>query len=126
MEGTFVIDVVEASDEVSDVLDASDEIDDSTAGVDDDDEDACPEVLVYGPGVEHGLLYSFVSVFVCDIREVGVGEQLVIRVDGPGGRHFKSKTNAVASNTSVAETACIKSLLTLPLSTCSRCRKKHW
>nr|CAD7463461.1 unnamed protein product [Timema tahoe] len=42
------------------------------------------KVRVYGPGVEHGVLASFQSRFICDTRGAGAG-QLTVRVRGPKG-----------------------------------------
>ena len=40
------------------------------------------QVKVYGPGIEHGVLASFQSRFICDTRGAGAG-QLTVRVKGP-------------------------------------------
>jgi len=42
------------------------------------------KVKVYGPGIEHGVLASFQSRFICDTRGAGAG-QLTVRVRGPKG-----------------------------------------
>ncbi|KAK6644516.1 hypothetical protein RUM43_000783 [Polyplax serrata] len=42
------------------------------------------KVRVYGPGVEHGVLATFQSRFICDTRGAGAG-QLTVRVRGPKG-----------------------------------------
>ncbi|XP_063231927.1 LOW QUALITY PROTEIN: filamin-C [Bacillus rossius redtenbacheri] len=42
------------------------------------------KVRVYGPGIEHGVLASFQSRFICDTRGAGAG-QLTVRVRGPKG-----------------------------------------
>ncbi|XP_033250823.1 filamin-C-like isoform X2 [Drosophila miranda] len=39
---------------------------------------------VYGPGIEHGVLATFQSRFICDTRGAGAG-QLTVRVRGPKG-----------------------------------------
>lgn len=39
---------------------------------------------MYGPGVEHGVLATFQSRFICDTRGAGAG-QLTVRVRGPKG-----------------------------------------
>lgn len=47
----------------------------------------CPcvfKVRVYGPGIEHGVLATFQSRFICDTRGAGAG-QLTVRVRGPKG-----------------------------------------
>jgi filamin len=41
-------------------------------------------VRVYGPGIEHGVLATFQSRFICDTRGAGAG-QLTVRVRGPKG-----------------------------------------
>ena len=41
-------------------------------------------VQVLGPGVEHGVLMTFRSVFVCDTRGAGGGE-LAVSIKGPKG-----------------------------------------
>lgn len=43
-----------------------------------------PQVRVYGPGIEHGVLATFQSRFICDTRGAGAG-QLTVRVRGPKG-----------------------------------------
>uniref|UniRef100_A0A1I8FB65 Ig-like domain-containing protein n=1 Tax=Macrostomum lignano TaxID=282301 RepID=A0A1I8FB65_9PLAT len=40
-------------------------------------------VHVYGPGVEHGVLDTFQSRFVCETKGAGAG-QLTVRIRGPG------------------------------------------
>jgi filamin len=48
------------------------------------------KVKVYGPGIEHGVLATFQSRFICDTRGAGAG-QLTVRVRGPKGKvgeHF--------------------------------------
>lgn len=47
------------------------------------------KVRVYGPGVEHGVLATFQSRFICDTRGAGAG-QLTVRVRGPKGKIFFS------------------------------------
>lgn len=42
------------------------------------------QVRVYGPGIEHGVLATFQSRFICDTRGAGAG-QLTVRVRGPKG-----------------------------------------
>ncbi|XP_076685371.1 filamin-type immunoglobulin domains fbug isoform X2 [Andrena cerasifolii] len=42
------------------------------------------KVRVYGSGIEHGVLASFQSGFICDTRGAGAG-QLTVRVRGPKG-----------------------------------------
>nr|XP_022900864.1 filamin-B [Onthophagus taurus] len=42
------------------------------------------KVKVYGPGIEHGVLATFQSRFICDTRGAGAG-QLTVRVRGPKG-----------------------------------------
>lgn len=42
-------------------------------------------VRVYGPGVQHGVLATFQSRFMCDTRGAGAG-QLSVRVRGPKGK----------------------------------------
>ncbi|KAE8736626.1 hypothetical protein FOCC_FOCC017919 [Frankliniella occidentalis] len=42
------------------------------------------KVRVYGPGVEHGVLATFQSRFICDTRGAGAG-QLTVRIRGPKG-----------------------------------------
>ncbi|XP_050600424.1 filamin-C isoform X2 [Bombus affinis] len=42
------------------------------------------KVRVYGPGIEHGVLATFQSRFICDTRGAGAG-QLTVRVRGPKG-----------------------------------------
>lgn len=39
---------------------------------------------MYGPGIEHGVLATFQSRFICDTRGAGAG-QLTVRVRGPKG-----------------------------------------
>lgn len=39
---------------------------------------------MYGPGIEHGVLATFQSRFLCDTRGAGAG-QLTVRVRGPKG-----------------------------------------
>ena len=43
------------------------------------------KVRVHGPGIEHGVLATFQSRFLCDTRGAGAG-QLTVRVRGPKGR----------------------------------------
>lgn len=42
------------------------------------------QVKVYGPGIEHGVLASYQSRFICDTRGAGAG-QLTVRIRGPKG-----------------------------------------
>jgi hypothetical protein len=42
------------------------------------------KVRVHGPGIEHGVLATFQSRFMCDTRGAGAG-QLTVRVRGPKG-----------------------------------------
>ncbi|CAB3388551.1 Hypothetical predicted protein [Cloeon dipterum] len=42
------------------------------------------KVRVFGPGIEHGVLATFQSRFVCDTRGAGAG-QLTVRIRGPKG-----------------------------------------
>ncbi|XP_042865445.1 filamin-A-like isoform X5 [Penaeus japonicus] len=42
------------------------------------------KVRVYGPGIEHGVLASYQSRFICDTRGAGAG-QLTVRIRGPKG-----------------------------------------
>ena len=42
------------------------------------------KVKVTGPGVEHGILATFRSHFICETRGAGAG-QLTVRVRGPKG-----------------------------------------
>jgi len=42
-------------------------------------------VKVYGPGIEHGVLATFQSRFICDTRGAGAG-QLTVRIRGPKGK----------------------------------------
>lgn len=42
------------------------------------------KVRVYGPGIEHGVLATFQSRFICETRGAGAG-QLTVRVRGPKG-----------------------------------------
>ncbi|PSN34738.1 hypothetical protein C0J52_17746 [Blattella germanica] len=42
------------------------------------------KVRVYGPGIEHGVLATFQSRFICDTRGAGAG-QLTVRIRGPKG-----------------------------------------
>lgn len=42
------------------------------------------KVRVHGPGIEHGVLATFQSRFLCDTRGAGAG-QLTVRVRGPKG-----------------------------------------
>ena len=42
------------------------------------------KVRVFGPGVEHGVLYSFESTFLVETHGAGAG-QLAVRVRGPRG-----------------------------------------
>lgn len=42
------------------------------------------KVRVYDPGIEHGVLATFQSRFICDTRGAGAG-QLTVRVRGPKG-----------------------------------------
>ncbi len=55
------------------------------------------KVRVHGPGIEHGVLATFQSRFLCDTRGAGAG-QLTVRVRGPkGGLSYTfSKKNLVA------------------------------
>ena len=39
---------------------------------------------MYGPGIEHGVLASYQSRFICDTRGAGAG-QLTVRIRGPKG-----------------------------------------
>lgn len=48
------------------------------------DQDVDLQVRVYGPGIEHGVLATFQSRFICDTRGAGAG-QLTVRVRGPKG-----------------------------------------
>lgn len=49
------------------------------------------KVRVYGPGIEHGVLATFQSRFICDTRGAGAG-QLTVRVRGPKGKvHLKMR-----------------------------------
>lgn len=43
------------------------------------------KVRVHGPGIEHGVLATFQSRFLCDTRGAGAG-QLTVRVRGPKGK----------------------------------------
>ena len=43
------------------------------------------KVRVHGPGIEHGVLATFQSRFMCDTRGAGAG-QLTVRVRGPKGK----------------------------------------
>lgn len=45
------------------------------------------KVRVHGPGIEHGVLATFQSRFLCDTRGAGAG-QLTVRVRGPKGSNF--------------------------------------
>lgn len=51
------------------------------------------KVRVYGPGVEHGVLATFQSRFICDTRGAGAG-QLTVRVRGPKGMLFNFNNSA--------------------------------
>ena len=42
------------------------------------------KVIVYGPGVEHGVLSSYESRFICETKGAGAG-QLTVKVRGPKG-----------------------------------------
>ena len=42
------------------------------------------KVRVHGPGIEHGVLATFQSRFLCDTRGAGAGK-LTVRVRGPKG-----------------------------------------
>lgn len=42
------------------------------------------KVRVFGPGIQHGVLATFQSRFICDTRGAGAG-QLSVRVRGPKG-----------------------------------------
>ncbi|KAB7497586.1 Filamin-A [Armadillidium nasatum] len=42
------------------------------------------KVRVYGPGIEHGVLASYQSRFICDTRGAGAG-QLTVKIRGPKG-----------------------------------------
>ena len=42
------------------------------------------KVKVTGPGIEHGILATFRSHFICETRGAGAG-QLTVRVRGPKG-----------------------------------------
>lgn len=46
------------------------------------------KVRVHGPGIEHGVLATFQSRFLCDTRGAGAG-QLTVRVRGPKGDAFR-------------------------------------
>lgn len=45
------------------------------------------KVRVHGPGIEHGVLATFQSRFLCDTRGAGAG-QLTVRVRGPKGTYY--------------------------------------
>lgn len=45
------------------------------------------KVRVFGPGIEHGVLATFQSRFICDTRGAGAG-QLTVRIRGPKGNNF--------------------------------------
>jgi filamin len=45
------------------------------------------KVRVFGPGIEHGVLATFQSRFICDTRGAGAG-QLTVRIRGPKGIWF--------------------------------------
>lgn len=79
------------------------------------------KVRVYGPGIEHGVLATFQSRFICDTRGAGAG-QLTVRVRGPKGA-FRvemqresqkdrtilckvSKTNAIPMCTAISYNLC--------------------
>lgn len=51
------------------------------------------KVHVYGPGIEHGVLATFQSRFICDTRGAGAG-QLTVRVRGPKG-NFTSQRKKI-------------------------------
>lgn len=76
---------------------------------------------MYGPGIEHGVLATFQSRFICDTRGAGAG-QLTVRVRGPKGA-FRvemqresqkdrtilckvSKTNAIPMCTAISYNLC--------------------
>lgn len=42
------------------------------------------KVRVYGPGVNHGVLATYQSRFMCETKGAGAG-QLTVRVRGPKG-----------------------------------------
>jgi len=42
------------------------------------------KVKVFGPGIEHGVLATYQSRFICDTRGAGAG-QLTVRIRGPKG-----------------------------------------
>lgn len=44
-----------------------------------------PEVRVFGPGLEHGVLWNFQSHFFVDARQAGQGD-LTVRVRGARGK----------------------------------------
>lgn len=52
-----------------------------------DDSSTCRQVRVYGPGIEHGVLASYQSRFICDTRGAGAG-QLTVRIRGPKGKYI--------------------------------------
>ena len=45
------------------------------------------KVRVRGPGVEHGILATYKSHFICETKGAGAG-QLTVRVRGPKGENL--------------------------------------
>ena len=43
------------------------------------------KVRVTGPGIEHGILATYASKFLCETKGAGAG-QLTVRIRGPKGR----------------------------------------
>ena len=43
------------------------------------------KVRVSGPGIEHGILATYQSRFICETRGAGAG-QLTVRIRGPKGK----------------------------------------
>lgn len=52
------------------------------------------KVRVFGPGIEHGVLATFQSRFVCDTRGAGAG-QLTVRIRGPKGNSLRYYLNII-------------------------------
>ena len=49
------------------------------------------KIRVYGPGLQHGVLPDFCSIFVVDTSGAGDGE-LTVQVKGPKGKKKNKKT----------------------------------
>lgn len=60
------------------------------------------KVRVFGPGIEHGVLATFQSRFICDTRGAGAG-QLTVRIRGPkGNRNSKVFIESIRDFVSVS------------------------